>query len=203
MVRILARLMPARRGRFGVAADGVHVAAELGAPEQERPRGEHAEHDQHDPRHALDRYEPTAVGVADQHEHDPGDAEAGDLQHGQAGRRRDQAARAPARLVHPRSYAEQTDDHDHDDPARGRSEVAAREVVDDLVVDRERSALAEDQEHHALPAEQAGQGHDERRQPDPGDDRALDRADRRAGEQRDDASRPTTASRTTASPTRR
>ena len=161
--------------RFGVAADGVHVATELGPAQQEGPRRENAEHDQHDPGHALDRYEPAAVGVADQHERDPGNGRSRDLQHGQAHRRRDQTARAPARLVHPRPHTEDGDDHDHDDPTRGRSQVAAREIVHDLVVDRERSALAEHQQHHALPTEQAGQRHDERRQADPGDDRPLQR----------------------------
>ena len=47
-----------------------------------------------------------------------------------------------------------------------------------LLLIGQRAAVAEDQQHHALPAEQPGQRHHERRQPEPGDDRALEHADR-------------------------
>ena len=68
------------------------------------------------------------------------------------------------------------DDHEHHDPARGRCQVAARDVVDDGVVDRERAAVAQDQQHDALPEQQPGQRHDERRQAEPGDDQSLNAA---------------------------
>ena len=86
--------------------------------------------------------------------------------------------------------AGQRRDDDHHDPGGGRGEVAALDVVDDRVVqvdhaaDADVAGRADQVEQHAGQAELAGQGHDERRQLQLGDDDALQRAVGRGGGER-------------------
>ena len=100
-----------------------------------------------------------------------------------------------------RIEAKRVESHDHDeqDPARGRRHVAAHEVVDHVVGDRDHSADGalvdvEDVDEDALPAQETGQGDDERGDPEPGDDGSLEGADHGAGGHAHDERRPTTAS---------
>ena len=112
---------------------------------------------------------------------DAHDRDTGDLQHRQTDRRRGETAVAPARVAEPRHEPIERDQDDHDDPPRRRREQTVREVIQDVVVDRERAAVAQDQEHDPLEREQAGERDDERRQPEARDDRPLEQADQRGG----------------------
>ena len=107
---------------------------------------------------------------------------ARDLEQGDRHRRGDQAGRAAAEVAVEDDGAGQRRDDDHHDPGGGRAEVAALDVVDDRVVqvdhaaDADVAGRADQVEQHAGQAELAGQGHHERRQPQLGDDDALQRA---------------------------
>ena len=170
-------------GRLGVAADRVDVTAEAGPPEHDRIDDEHPEHDEHHPGDPAQRHQADApVGVADQDDHDAGHRHDHDLQQGDADRRGDKAG-GPALAVAQQqdSGGGGHDDHHHDPPG-DRAEVAGGQPVDDRVGDRDGTAGAvaaarHQQDQQALQAEQTGQGHDERRQRQPGDQEAEDGAD--------------------------
>jgi hypothetical protein len=83
-----------------------------------------------------------------------------------------------------------------EDPARGRGQVAADQVVEHAVRNADHPTDrafvdVEDIDEDALPAQQSGQGHDERGDLEPGDERALERADDPAsGHAHDEAGPP-------------
>ena len=99
-VRIVGRLMPARRAASRVAADRVDVAAEAGALQQDGPAEEHDEDDRDDERQSLDESEVGAVDVADDHDDDARRGRDDDLEQGQArGRGDETGSTAPAVAV--------------------------------------------------------------------------------------------------------
>ena len=51
--------------------------------------------------------------------------------------------------------------------------------VDHVVVNGNRAAIAENHEHDAVPAQQSGKRHDERRQPHDGHNEPIENADER------------------------
>ena len=115
----------------------------------------------------------------------PRDRDAEDLERGDAGGRRDETAATPAGVAQPRVAARSpTTTSAITIQLAVDGEVAVGEVVDDVVLDRQRAAVAEDDQHDALEPEQPGERHDERRQADAGDERALERADQRGDHQR-------------------
>ena len=73
------------------------------------------------------------------------------------------------------------DHHDQQDPAGGEAQVAVDQVVEDVVGDADGAAAVlaafavGQEDEHALEAEQAGQGDDERGHPQAGDQAALQR----------------------------
>src|SRR5436853_495172 len=75
-----------------------------------------------------------------------------DLEDGDADRRRHQPALATPTVTKPRHGAEERGEDDEHDPAGGRREVAAGDVVDDVVVDGQRAAAAEQLQHQRQPA---------------------------------------------------
>src|SRR5215469_9133838 len=83
-------------GSFGVATDGVDVAAETGPLEQERQDAKDDEDDRDDPRNSLHRDEGgSAVDSADQHDSHPDQRHQGDSDCCQAGRGSHQALASP------------------------------------------------------------------------------------------------------------
>src|SRR5580700_9842521 len=178
-------------GRLGVAADGVDVPAEPGPAEQEAVGHEHDQDHQHHPRHAVhDQQEPAAVGVADQHHDHAGHRHGGDLQPGHAGGRRGELAGPPAAVADHEQTAGQHHGHDHDDPADQRAHGAALDVVQHVAVQPDGPAgvgggLVDDVQQEAQPGQLAGQRDHEGRQPEPGDDDALDGAPDRGHGQAD------------------
>ena len=67
------------------------------------------------------------------------------------------------------------------EPADHRPEEGAGELGDARVGDVDRAGVAEHVEQRALPGEQTGQGHHERRHPELGDPQALEQPDGHAG----------------------
>ena len=131
-----------------------------------------------------------AIDVAEQHQRRAGDGGRHDLHRGQARRRRHQAAQAPL------SIANRGDDGVDDQhgagqkPAAGPAQRRVGEIVDGFVRDRNGAAGSQQLDHDALEAEQAGQRDDERGQPEPGDQRALKRAEGGGGDKRGEDRRP-------------
>ncbi len=122
--------------------------------------------------------------VAEQDECDAAHQRSADLQEGYRRRRGDEAGTPSLPVATPEGQAEHRDEHEHEDPTRERADVGARDVVDRVVLDRDRPAFAEDLQEYPLPEEEAGERDDERGQTDPRDDRSLEHADSRAGEER-------------------
>src|SRR5215472_16720934 len=82
-------------GRFGVAADGVDVAAEAGPLEHNRPGAKDHEDDRDHPRNPLHRHEFSAVDRADHQHCDPDERHQGDPDDRHAGRGSHQALASP------------------------------------------------------------------------------------------------------------
>jgi hypothetical protein len=120
--------------------------------------------------------------VAEQDERDPACQGAADLQERHRRRRGNEPGTPPLRVAAPERRAEQRDEDEHEDPAGERADVRARDVVDRVVLDRDRPSVAEDPQEHALPEEEACERDHEGGQADPRDDRALENADPGAGE---------------------
>ena len=96
------------------------------------------------------------------------------------------------------SQAERSDDDRHRDPALEWSDVSPHEVVEDpqvgspaveAGVSGERPE-GEHDEQDPVEDEQAGEGHDERRKPEPGDQGSLGGSDDRTRQESDDDGRP-------------
>ena len=90
---------------------------------------------------------------------------------------------------------EQSHQHHKGDPARERGHVAVDEVVEDTVDDREHApdrvlVEIEQVDQESGPEKKAPEGHDERGQVEPGDERALQRTDEGAGAKAHDHARP-------------
>ena len=155
--------------RLGVAADRVDVAAERRPVEHEGPeQEEHREHDEH--------VRDAAVLVRDGHD-DRADQRAGPRRAARSAR----PARSAARPC-PRATCAETSTagvHRRRRRAARSTTSPAQEVVgeadDDVVLQRDRAAVADQQQHDAVPGEQAGQRHDERRYPDLRDEQAVQR----------------------------
>ena len=125
-----------------------------------------------------------AVDVTDQDEGYAGDGYDAHLQQGQAHGRGDESLRFSPYVSEDRVAGEPDDHDDHDDPAGGRAHIAAHQVEQDPVGDGDDAADGDGEgvehpDHHALPADVTGQRDDERRQPQAGDERARNEADRR------------------------
>ena len=164
-------------GRLGVAADGVDVPAEGGALGDERPDQQQRDDQEQREGHA-------AVAVADAGRQEGRDGHAHELGRRAApGRAASRPWRRPC--MTPLSVpADVGDAHDRgDDPARGLREEVLGDVVDRLVLDHEH-ALRDRLEDDALPDLEAGERDDERRHADERHDRALERADRHARDER-------------------
>jgi hypothetical protein len=115
---------------------------------------------------------------------------AEDLQDGDADRWCDETACTPPGGLAPCRHAVHGDEHHHHDPAGCRGEVGVGDVVHDLVLDGQGAPVAEDRQHHALPAEQAAEGDDEGWQPEPGDQGSVEQPYRRADHERGEDRRP-------------
>src|SRR4029077_12455229 len=186
---------PGSPRRLGVAADGVHVAAEAGSLQHDRRGAEHDKDDRNDVGNSLDRPDVGPVDVAYDDERDARHRHEDDLQRGEAARRSLQAVAALAGIPQPEPSASGSDNHGQQDPADQRGERPPEDVVEDELVfvlgvaDADEPS-AEDDDRHALQDQQPAQSDDERRHPQPGHERSLDGADRAASEQRHDDRRP-------------
>ena len=191
----LGQADPGSPRRLGVAADGVHVAAEAGPLQQDRRGGEHDKDDRNDIGNPLDRPEVGSVDVADGDERDSRRRDEDDLQRGEAARRSLQAGAALAGVLQPEPRGGASDQHGQQDPADHRVEPPIEDVVEDDFVGEPGVAdaderPAEDDDPHPLQDQQPAERDDERRHPQPGHERSLDGANRSAGEQRHDDRRP-------------
>ncbi len=166
------RLTPLPTGGLGVAADGVQVAAEPGAAQQEGPGHHHGGHHQHHVGDALHRLQHPAVGVADVDQGGAGHRHARHLQEGDGHRRGDQAGAPPPAGLQQGEGGVDGHRGDHDDPPGRRAEVAVGDVQQHVVgePDGPAGAVGVDQvEEDALAAQQAGQGDHEGGEPEPDD----------------------------------
>ena len=107
-----------------------------------------------------------------------------------------ETAGPPADVARDGDQRVEPDGHDQDDPAGGDAHVAVDQVVErsaggeaDHAAHRAVEGV-EQKDQHATEAEEAGQGHHERRQVEPGDEDALERPDGRTGQQPDDHGGP-------------
>src|SRR4051794_34651701 len=166
-------------GRLGVAADGVDVAAEPGPVEHERPQDvQGRDHEEHvgDP----------AVRVGERDHDDAGRRQPEDAQREQQRRLGRQAGLAPRAVrVEQDARVERDAQREHDPRGHVGQEVV-READDDAVLDDDGALVPDEQEHHAVPGEQAGQRDDERRHADLRDDQPLEDPDREARGERDE-----------------
>ena len=152
---------------LGVAADRVDVPAERRAHEQEREHDHERDHQRHDPRHALDddRRRGTLALLVEQVDARstrpprgrptlaPHTDSAGV---GNPARLRRRIARNELPAKPPMTITRQQ-------PAQRHRHVLVHHRQDRVVADRDRPALADDQQHRALQAEEEGQRDDERR----------------------------------------
>jgi hypothetical protein len=154
------------------------VAAEARSRGDERPEDQEDDEDHDRVGHAA-----ILVAVPDRSERD--DGKAHDLEHDDRERLPEQAAGAPvARGVELR---ERVGEHRHgsEDPAGRLREEVVRDADDGLVLDPDRPdcrGLRRQDQDHAGPDEEAGQGDDEGRDASLGDHERLEEADRRRDE---------------------
>ena len=119
----------------------------------------------------------------------PATAAARIFETGDAERRRRQSAAASAFVAQEGQYGVSDDGGRREHPSGGPAQRRVGEIVDRIVGDRDRAAGAEELDHQALEAEQAGQRDHERRKPETGDQQPLDGAEHGGGDQRS-ADRP-------------
>src|SRR5438309_8029605 len=188
----------AARG-FRVAADRVDVPSVPRALKQDGPGHEDGEHYRDHPGHPLEHADAGPVGIADADHHDRDDCDQTDLDQGEACRRGDQATGPAAVVAEPHPETEACDNDRGQDPRDGRVDRSPHQVVDDLKVVAEAGEVGvarerpevEDPQKEAVGDQVTAQRDDEGRQAKPGDERALDDAERRTKEQaRQDAQRP-------------
>ena len=180
-------------GGLGVASDGVDVQPEPPSAEQVRPDHQDAEDQDHDPGEAEHRGEHSAVHVGEQDQARASQEKAPILARVSAAG----GATSPLprrRASRARREPEHDDHHEHQDPAERSGQRAAGDAVEHRVLDLDRAAVAEHEQHDALPEQQATERDHERRQADPGDQGAVQRPIARATSAA--GSRPTRASRT-------
>src|SRR5215467_1807644 len=176
---------PGSPRRLRVAADGVHVAAEAGPLQQDCRRGEHDKDDRNDVGNPLDRPEVGPVDVANGDDRDSRHGHEDDLHRGEAPRRSLQAVAALAGVPQPEPRAGGSDHHGQQDPAGHRVEPPPEDVVEDDLVGKPGVADAderptEDDDRHPLQDQQPAESDYERRHLQPGHERSLDGANRRA-----------------------
>lgn len=174
-------LIPGSTGGFRTGPDGVDVAPESGAGQQDGLEDEDDQNDGDDPGHTLDRGQHPQVQVADPDQPDPGHGDRGDDQQGDAERWcTESSGPAPGR-AQDREEREQPDHGHEQDPTEDGGDVAADQIVDHIVRDAydtpDRSLVdVEHVDEDALPPQQAGQCHDERGDLQSGDQRSLIRS---------------------------
>ena len=167
---------------LGVAADRVDVAPVAGPVEDVGP-----EHEQDADDHG--RVGHAAVLVRDQHDRAERDGEAADPQRDDQHRVGREAGLVPAPVLQQLHERVQPDADRPQQPRRARRHEVVGEADDELALEDHRALAADQQEHDAVPREQAGEGDDERRHADLRDDQAVQQADAEAAEERDARSR--------------
>ena len=151
-----------------VAADRVDVAAEPRAARHEVERADEAEQDQHRDRHAAVLVDD--VDEQERRERHGGDAD--DHQRRPAGRSGPRPRASGSRAASPAANST-TQTIATIQPVLSRQELAGQ-VGQQARVEVDRAGLAQHLELQALPAQQAGQRHDERRNSEPRRDEALE-----------------------------
>src|SRR5215469_7031540 len=184
-------------GRFGITTDGVDVAAEAGPLQQHSQSAKENQDDRNHPRNALHLDQRcSAVAVADQHDGDPDERHQGDSDGRHAGRRSGQTLPSLPGRAQPQGRPGGSHHNGQGDPTDNRDDQALHQVIDNALVCHRRVDAhcavgpAEDDDENSGEQQESAQGHDERRNPEPSNERPLEGADHAAARERREYRRP-------------